>query len=180
MTCVAAIKETTKQGVKITMGADSSVSSGCSQYPIKQACKIVELGDFLFGISGVMVIMHELKYNFILPVNEEKSVTAYMSKQLMPNLRDYFTEILSEDDGFDILIGYRGHLFMTDNGYCVVELIENYNAVGASTDICLGSLYATEGSDIPTNVRLELALEASLMYTNFVRKPFYYVEKEWK
>lgn len=70
------------------------------------------------------------------------------------------------------ILGFEGRLFTFFSDMGFAEVTEKYTAVGSGSPYALGSLFTTEGTDMNSKERIELALESSQKFDAYVQGPY--------
>ena len=71
-----------------------------------------------------------------------------------------------------ILVAFRGRLFVVQCDFQVCERSERYDAIGCGADYALGSLFETDGRKMNPRSRLKRALQCAEKFSAGVRGPF--------
>jgi ATP-dependent protease HslVU (ClpYQ) peptidase subunit len=179
MTCIVGVIE----GGKAWLGGDSALSDMHTHELI--ACvnqKVFRVGDFLVGVCSSARVADVLRYSFDPPKHPRRMDPArYMRTVVVDAMRDALRKAgaLSHVHGVEgvdanILIGYRGRLFIVEGDLHIHEALDDYAAMGSGGAVANGALSVSRG--VPPRKRILAALSASERYTASVRKPFYIVE----
>lgn len=164
-TCIVGIED----GDTVWIGADTLCSNEEHKFNIGQ-CKIVRLGDeMLLGAAG-SVRVHNILHNEVQPpprAESEQSDLRYIVNQLVPEMRDKLAKggTLRQEDGVEevdanVLIGYRGGLYVLWENLAVARPTLGFHAIGSGSLYALGSLHSTRTVRDPRK-RLRMALEAA-------------------
>lgn len=166
------------------LAADSLVVSVPSQYhsrvnqTVRKEPKVFKKNGMLIGASGDVRMMQILRYIFEIPAytpgrDKVEYLVADFIKALQTCLKQ---ENFSEEDlDGNILLILEGEIFTISESYVVCNTLDNYNAIGKSSDVARGALYATARLGLPSQGRLLLALEATEHHTCVVSSPFLYI-----
>jgi ATP-dependent protease HslVU (ClpYQ) peptidase subunit len=179
MTCIAGLVD----GDNIYLGGDSATSHGRS-ITIKANAKVFSVGPFVIGVAGNPRVGQLLQWAFTppLPTSADTNPYEYMVTDFVDALRSTFRSRgvaarahEQESIGIDrtasgILVGYCGCLFKIGPAYDVNVASDPLDAIGSGADAARGALYASQGKDPLTRIRL--ALEAADHFTSSVRCPF--------
>ena len=178
MTCIIGLK---RDG-KVYLGADSMHLCGWHRYRVPQP-KIFRVGKMLIGTSGEQRVSDILQYNLIVEQEDmwTDNPADYIVQAVIPVIREALREhgaMMSDEgrDGIessDIMIGYRGSLFIIGEDFSLSE-IETYEAIGAGAKYALGYMYAAGYQD-PIQA-IEGALECAAWFSASCAGP-YVVEK---
>lgn len=179
MTCIVGIAH---KG-KVYLGGDSAGVSGLD-VTVRKDKKVFQNGEFVMGFTSSFRMGQILQYTFTPPevAVEDDDMMAYMVKKFIPAVRKAF-----KDEGFAaiesnrekggcFLVGVRGRLFQIDTDFQVGEHLNGMAAVGCGESYAYGSLYAQRNEKIPTDEKLENALEAAAFFSGGVVAPFNFVK----
>jgi ATP-dependent protease HslVU (ClpYQ) peptidase subunit len=175
MTCIVGLVH---EG-KIWMGGDSAATAPWSLRTNAIAdSKVFANGPFLFGVCGSPRAMQLLKHSFRAPDHDPRTeAEKYLATSFVNAVRDCFkdggfAEKNKEAEGFygEILVGYKGELFVLGGDYEINRSANPYAAIGSGMDVALGSMYSTE--DMHPKARITIALEAAEEFNAGVRAPF--------
>ena len=172
-------------GGKAWIGGDSALSDVHNHELI--ACvnsKVFRVGEFLVGCSGSARVADALRYSFDPPKHPRRMDPArYMRTAFINAVRDTLRAAgtLQQQHGVDgceanVLIGYRGRLFIIEGDLHVHEAIDDYAAVGSGGSVANGALSVSKG--VAPRKRILAAMAASERYTVSVRRPFYVIGGE--
>lgn len=178
---------------KTYMGADSAATDASYGIMLRQDPKIERVGELLIGSSGSPRISQLVRKAFTVPdlPFRDDNLMRYMVTAFVDALRDLFKNEPHEEgktalDESAIMVGARGHLYCIYDDYQVEEVSNGYNAIGAASDIALGSLHFTGELNLGKYIvdlakqdprfRLRLALEACQEHNASIREPFIYLE----
>ena len=169
---------------KVWMGGDSAGTDEYYSQNIRSDSKIFIKDDFIIGFTDSYRMGQILKYSVKYPKqpptmsNEEYMCTLFLEK-----VRHSFEKLgyLKKDSegqqlGGQFIVGYKNCIFIVYPDFQIETLQKNYAACGSGSDICLGSLFATENEQNPVN-RIEKALEAASTFNASVRPPFIILHK---
>jgi len=175
MTCIAAIVD--KKTVYI--GGDSAGVAGLN-LRVREDKKVFINGDYIIGFTSSFRMGQLLQYAKLpeIPKEENLDLHRFMCTDFQDALRKLYKEkgfLERENDvesGGTFIIGVRGKLFIVEDDFQVAIPSDNFSAVGCGEAYALGSLYATEGTQMKPEQRLKLALETAEHFSAGVRKPF--------
>lgn len=163
----------------IWFGADSRAEDDCSGRILAQP-KIWRSRDYLIGISGSIRASNIIKHTVTLPPAPERSHHRHVVLTIVPAIREalraagYRTRTRSgsggEDSDADILIGFRGRVFVIDGEFQAQRAIGGFDAIGSGAGPALGALHATP--TLPPRARVLRALEAAELYGVGCRRPW--------
>lgn len=180
MTAVVGIVE---ENGDIYMGADSAGVAGYSVTRRKDPKVFIKM-KFIMGFTSSFRMGQLLHYKFsppsLLKVKSGKqTLDHYMNVDFVQALRKCFKEggfttiNNNKEIGGCFLVGIWGRLFEIESDFQVAESLKNYSAVGCGDDLCLGSLYSTDGlTNVTPEQRISLALSAAEEFSAGVRSPF--------
>jgi ATP-dependent protease HslVU (ClpYQ) peptidase subunit len=181
MTCVVGLIE---KGV-IYMGADSLASDVIGTHVVNRADEKVFInGRCIIGFCGSYRVGQLLRHAFTVPEQPQRhDDMAFMVVEFVDALRALQKEkgsMKKEDEvethPADILVGYRGNLYVVEDDFNVGRPLNNFYAVGAGGQIAFGSLYATQGLVKDPRKRVLMALEAATTYNAACRGPYTVLE----
>jgi len=172
MTAIAALIE----NGKIWMGADSCGVSDDYSLSLRKDEKIFTRDDFLIGGCGSFRMIGLLRYSLRLPKHKSVEDAEYMNTLFIDSVRDClkigghmgFRD--SKENGGTFIVGWHGILYQIEEDFQVSIVADNFSAIGCAKDLCLGSLYSTQGQD--PEQRIKTALHASERFSAAVRGPF--------
>jgi ATP-dependent protease HslVU (ClpYQ) peptidase subunit len=174
MTAIAAISH----DGKVYIGGDSAGSSGHS-LTVRKDPKVFINGKFVMGFTSSFRMGSILRYSFQPPCQPEEMIDdVYMNTLFIDAIREalksggYASNTNGEESGGTFIVGYRGVLYVIDSDFQVGIPSANYDAVGCGSDLCLGSLFSTDGTRKTAHERIEIALKAAEMFSGGVRGPF--------
>jgi ATP-dependent protease HslVU (ClpYQ) peptidase subunit len=166
------------------MGCDSCSNVGWEQYTLPSA-KVyrLPLAKMLVGVAGTWRDSQIIRYHADMEMPEGDS-EELLVKHFVPALRETF-KIHGSNVGSDgqfkpfdseLLIGFRGGLYLIDAGYGVVPCGENYRAIGNGGVCALGAIAAIEtlcdADTTQPETRIRQALMIAEQFTTGVRSPF--------
>jgi 20S proteasome alpha/beta subunit len=176
MTAIVGIVDDTH----IWIGADSAGSSiDADRTNSMQSEKVFQVGEFIFGVAGSFRVRDLLKYSlgdYLTVQHQDQSDEDFIYKTFLESVATCFKHggiIFDHNDNkFEshFLFGYRGKLYLLQHDFSINTFHDSYAATGSGESVCLGSLYSTQ--DLPTEARIELALEAASRYTLTVSGPY--------
>ena len=144
MTTIAAI-----QGPKwVVLCADSQITEDNLRTISIKTPKIVEVGDYLLGITGDARPGDILTYNWTPPTYQGEDPVQFMGKKIIPSIirafesHGYAWAKADGDGGFDYIIAFDGNLFHIA---CDMSFIVSENGrygLGSGGQFALGYLYS--------------------------------------
>jgi ATP-dependent protease HslVU (ClpYQ) peptidase subunit len=174
MTAIAAITN----GKKVYIGGDSAGVAGLS-VTVRKDPKVFKNSNFVIGFTSSFRMGQLLQYVFKPPKQPEKMKDAtYMYTKFIDSVRKclkdggYARTSNNVESGGKFIVGYKGTLYVVDSDFQIGMPSSNYYAVGCGNDLCLGSLYSTDGSKMKPEERIMLALGAAEQFSGGVRSPF--------
>ena len=155
----------------VWMGGDAAIHSGDDKVVYANTDpKVFIKGPYIIGYSGDLRIGQILHYVWKEPTLKKYAKTLpHMCSDFAASLKKAFDS--STDPDLDILVGFRGRLFMVDNDFSVVEQPGDFAAVGCGSDFAVGSLL-TQDSKVHPEKKVKKALEVSAIGTPFVLPPW--------
>lgn len=139
----------------VHMAADTQASSCYVKHTISSKVFYITNGKekLLIGFCGTLRLMQIVKYHLVVPEHqegdsdEEYLCTAFISRLRHACVLHGFSVIDNSEEKFSsgsILVGYRGKLFVIENNFQVMEIVDNYTAIGSGMEFSLGSLHTSE------------------------------------
>ena len=158
----------------VYIGGDSCGIAGLSK-SIRIDPKVFSNGPFIIGGTSSFRMLQLLRFKFAPPPQTNlQDDYEYMVTHFIDTARQCFASNGFGDEkaqiGGTFMVGYRGHLYTVEGDYQVGIPAASFDAVGCGSDLCLGSLYATEGLD-PED-RINCALAAASTFSAGVAPPF--------
>ena len=175
MTCIAGLI----QDDKIYIGGDAAFDTGTGIIRSKNP-KVYKKGEFIFGVSGYLSVMHALTHVMVFPpCYEYQDPFEYIVNNFVPSYRSALHELglIELDNGVErnrseVLVGFRGHLFNIGTDFSVLESYDNFYSVGSGALYAMGALHATKDLKLKPHDRVLRALEAASEYDECVLRPF--------
>lgn len=174
MTCIIALKN---KG-EVYMGSDSACSHGGMIQNLAES-KTFTRDGVIIGSTGYVRPGQVLRYSYRWPAVKQ-DIDHWLFNEFIPGWQDALKqsknlevsdEQATQDAAF--LIGVRGRIFEMDHYFEVVEVRDDYHAVGCGTEIALGVMYATQKRKLKPEERILLALNAASYHMEGVRAPFH-------
>lgn len=174
---------------KVYLGSDRQISTYNCKNTLKDS-KIFIKEQLGIGVVGNTRIAQIIKETFYFPaIKVGQSIENYIVNDTIPMLQKVFDRggVLSVDEGVKsidsiILIGIasnvkkiNGRLFVITTDFQVVEVTDEYSAIGSGEEFALGSLYTTAKMKLEPKERINYALEAANKFNLYVGKPFDYI-----
>lgn len=180
MTCIAALVH---EG-RVYMGADSAASSG-DIYHLCTFPKTFALGPFVLGFTWSFRMGQVLRYSFKPPTYEGEDLTEYMVSRFVSEWRSCTKKagaISKDTNGMDaggeLLVGFRGALFVVQSDFSVLQRLRPYAAIGSGQPWAEASLFTTADMQLDPRVRIRFALLAAQAHSVSVKEPFLFLESE--
>jgi hypothetical protein len=123
--------------------------------------------------------MDVMRYVFIPPKHPRGlDVQCYMRTLFVDAMREalkrsgalHVMNGTEEFAGSEILVGYRRRLFDIDQDFLVMELADDFCAIGGGAEVAQGALHVSAA--VPPRKRLLAAMSASERFNAGVRRPF--------
>lgn len=164
----------------IYMGGDSAATGdGSSDQRLRKSEKVFRLTgqndtEIVVGFCGSYRIGYFLKHCFELPAaGLRQEPQSYVYRSFLPDLEDQMVRNKIKLTGSEILVGFRGRLFLIEEDFSPTESMEHFEACGEGGPYALGALYILSKDDRYTpEEKVTMALTASSMYCSVVRPPF--------
>lgn len=161
---------------RVYMGGDSSAVADDIAYPVVNKKVFVRSG-MLFGYAGSFrygqVIQHHMPE---VKLSAKVDALHAIVSGFVPVLRESLEGVGGiasddeEDAAGDCLIGYKGHLFLLQSNFSVLEPVEGVAVLGSSEGILLGAVAALSGRR--PEYRINRAMSIAASYSNAVLPPF--------
>lgn len=184
MTCIVAIEH---HG-DIYVGGDSAaiddaateIRSRADEKVFIKSCFEFHDQRMIIGFAGSFRVGQLLRYSLEIPEHKKQySDMEYLVVDFIDSIRSMQKDKGSlikvdelEEHDSELIVGYKGKIYIVESDFQVGRLIENYAACGTGAQTALGALYATKNIKISPEERVKLALSASVEYTPGVREPF--------
>lgn len=187
MTCIVALKH---DDGKIWMAWDSGRSAGEGAYHIIKEDKVSTIfdGKIVVGIAGAAAIGMAVKYELenYLVKGYEKLRSRDEAERLLEDpvaaLTVWFNRAYNEmihelefDDPerywANLLIVYKGRIFIRDQLGGIAEPAKEYVAIGSGCSEAEGALYALKYSDVHGARKVEIAVEAAIARDTYIKGP---------
>lgn len=167
MTCIVGVVD---HGA-VYLGGDSQLSAGWDKWFNKRS-KVFRNGDLLVGCAGAPRLSQLLEFELQLPAQTTEKSFEYLVKVLAEQARLLFSsrDFKWDNEGGQVLFGYRGGLYTLENDYSVIQYNDEYVAIGCGANFAMGALHATHR--LPPKKRIKKALKASAHLSNGVSGPF--------
>jgi ATP-dependent protease HslVU (ClpYQ) peptidase subunit len=173
LTCIAGVVH----NGKVTIGGDSAgVCPKTGALQLRKDSKVFKNGEYLIGVAGSWRVMQVIRFANLpgyrhghmasnLPPMEPFEWTVRM---FLPTLRKMN---LPETD-FELLVGFRGHLFHIYGTEQVSEEIASYEACGSGAQVARGALHVARDQYSSALGQVKVALDAAERFCSGVRGPF--------
>jgi ATP-dependent protease HslVU (ClpYQ) peptidase subunit len=181
VTVIAAVVE----GGRAWMGGDSAFHDPVThELSARANQKVFRSGAFLIGVCQSARVLDVLRYEFAPPKHPRGLDAArYMRTLFVTAVRDALklAGVAKKDDNREevdaqILVAYRGRLFVIEEDFQVGEPIDDFAAIGSGGDVARGALTVLDR--VPPKPRIRAALEAAERYNITVRRPFYVLDDQ--
>ncbi len=170
------------QDDEVWMGGDSAFSDEyTTQVTIMKDPKVFVNNGVLLGFCGSARMGNLLRWSFLPPTQDIRmDDEEYVHTVFIDAVRDTFREGGFAEIARNVeravesafLIGYRGHLYLVDEGFDVSTPADPYTSVGCGAQIALGAMHVSQALDLEPKDRIVRALKASERFSNGVRGPF--------
>lgn len=176
MTCIVAIEH---DGT-VWMGGDSAASRD-NEIVRRSNEKVFFNDEFLIGYSGSFRIGQLLQYAFHAPKQSYgQTDMEYMVVDFVDALRHLMRDkgtLMKEEEGeahdSEILIGYRGKIYVMESDFHIGRPLTSYAACGSGAPYALGALYViANDQNLSPQEKIEKSLSASAEYSAGVASPF--------
>ncbi len=181
MTCIVGITD----GTTVTIGGDSAGSDGW-HVSVRSDTKVFRIGPYVLGFTTSFRMGQLLRYSLRLGEPDTWDVDRFMSTSFIDAVRQCLKDggyamagTKGQEEGGTFLVGVQGRLYAVHDDYQVGVAARGHDAVGSGYLAALGSLHTTAAiteRPIPTQERVQLALQASADLTGTVRPPFTVLE----
>lgn len=181
MTCIVGVID----GENVVIGGDSALSTKSGDLLISSDPKVFRVGEFLVAWSGSPRYRDIVARNFKpITYNPKRhgSPTNFVGGVWADGLRDVLREhgALHGGNGkpecmdSEMLIGFRGKLYLLDEFFAVHTPKELWYATGSGGQVANGAMYALYLQWVlgEAESRVTTALEAAEKYNTGVRGPF--------
>lgn len=159
MSCIAGIAEYGK----VYMGSDRLSFSEDYQIRNRKDPKIFQNGPYLIGFSGEIRPGQVLRPEYWTPPEKLVDVPDAIREQLEKTGACQKTPEGNDQTPTIFLIGYKGQLIQMGHDFQLIELVENFTAIGAGERYALAVLYHTRKQKDPVK-RIKQSLEASAYF----------------
>jgi ATP-dependent protease HslVU (ClpYQ) peptidase subunit len=166
MTCIVGLVD----NGTVYMGGDGAQTNG-GLIMIKNYSKVFRVGQFLMAATGNALLGQQLRYSFVPPKQSAKQDDmSFMVRNFVPAVRICLAKHEDIYEDGEVMVGYRGHLYVIGEDYFVSTTTNNYSAIGIGTEVAIGAMFATE--KLPPQQRIETALLAAATFIADVSAPF--------
>jgi ATP-dependent protease HslVU (ClpYQ) peptidase subunit len=176
MTCIVALEH---EG-SVWMGGDSAASRD-NDVVRRSNEKVFFNENFLIGYSGSFRIGQLLQYALHIPKQSYgQTDMEYMVVDFVDALRNLMRDkgtLMKEEEGeahdSEILIGYRGKIYVVESDFHVGNPIAPYAACGSGASYAMGAMYVlADDEKLSPQEKINKALSASAEYCVAVKQPF--------
>lgn len=176
MTCIVSYKS---KG-KVYIGGDSAESAG-NFIAVRADKKVFKIKNILIGYAGSFRCAQLVKFSFVPPSHPKTmSSHAYMCSLFIPELQKVFEKhnIFPSDDKtvseLQLLIGYKGEVYLMDFDFNIGIPSDCYSSIGASNEVALGAMFVlnSQQNNLSPEEMITVALEASVKFTTSVKPPY--------
>jgi ATP-dependent protease HslVU (ClpYQ) peptidase subunit len=160
----------------VYIGGDSAGASGWS-LTVRADSKVFHNSGFLFGFTTSFRMGQLIRYA-LKPPKPVGELERFMATKFIDSVREclkdggWARKEAEREEGGTFLVGIKGRLFTVHEDYQVAEAADGYAAVGCGDELALGALFATAGTRMPPERRVETALKAAERFSAGVRGPF--------
>lgn len=184
MTCIVGIV----RGGTVYMGGDSCGASSAPGWvsttsTIHASPKVFVNGGVGFGYTTSFRMGQLLEHALVVPPHPEgMTPQRFVHGPLLNAITECFRAggyLLTKDgriDGGMFLIGYRGHLFIMQDDFALIQNVFGFNAVGSGAAVAMGSMHTTQDLGWEVGDRMRAALDAAVRHCTGVLPPFHFVE----
>jgi len=177
MTCIVGLID--KENNKVYIGGDSAGANSDYTLQIRKDPKVFINGNFLIGFTTSFRMGQLLMFNKLVDRNQyNESDYEYLVQEFIPTIKkifkdEGFSEIKeNKEKGGNFLVAYKNNLYVIESNYQVIELYDNYYAIGCGGNYALGSLHTTKDMNMLLTDRIINALEAAEHHSAGVKAPF--------
>lgn len=165
MTCIVGITN----GKRVIIGGDSAFSKGKNVIVTDDPAKVLKVNGWVIGLCGHMDV-----------VSNSRNILYSEQWKTISELSDLIKSSVSKGSEYAFIAGYRGILYSADSDGAFFrcqdrrdgrKLVRGSFAVGSGEEYALGSLHSTFNIK-DDEVRIKMALEASVYHSDGVRPPF--------
>ena len=166
-------------GSDVWLAGDSTVSIGDNlRYALADG-KIVRKGEMLIGVAGSIHALNAVRHGLVLApqlkgIDDDRYIIREVAGQIRALLaagEDNDNDDLDSDNECNLVVAYRGKLYVTYGDLDFIRVTLPYVAIGSGTAFALGALAAQKSVINPEN-RLHIALEVAAAFCSSVGAPF--------
>lgn len=141
----------------------------------------------IIGFSGSVRDLDLLTYaEKLIDKRDEPNIDhKYIVTKVIPNLINLFTNNSRNinDKGINgiesyFLLAYKDKMWLIESNYAVLDIVDNYNAIGSGVNFALGSLHTTEDMDLTPVEKIHMALQSASKFAVGVAPPFYIINTD--
>ncbi len=173
MTCIVGLVDKKT----VYMASDSEVSSSGISAAIRTK-KIFKQGPYIIGVAGALRLSNLLQHEIEFPTPPTKNIERFMATVFSHDLAYQIKELRKMGSvTYDLLrestalIGVRGHLFVVEEGYQVMELRYKYAAIGTGEQAANSSMFTSEKLNWTPEQRVKTAVTAACEFAEGCRGP---------
>ncbi len=163
-------------GTRTWVGADSLATDLFNSKSTLTSAKVFRKGRVLIGYSDSFRVGQILKHEFTVPrMVKDADQHTWAVTVFIPALEKLMRShglVVDNVMESELILGLPGRLLGVSSDFGVHEYRCGYAAVGSGGDLCLGTMFATEGSDMKPTQRIRKALQAAERFNNSVGAPF--------
>lgn len=173
MTCIVAWIDKNK----VAVAADRLLSNSHIGYSSQESklfpVDVTDGTTMIFGVCGSPRVLQLLRYGFDIPAPMSDDFKEYLVIQFVPAFMQFLADNksitiesnLAEMDS-NILIAYQGRAYIIQSDFQVLEVADQYIAMGSGTDFALGACHALDKtcSDMDVTVKAKMAVEAAAKF----------------
>jgi len=151
---------------------------------IKQP-KVFQNGEFLIGGSESFRMLQVLRYQLEPPFLTDLGLSngdpmGYMVEEFVPEVRELLTKNGFNETGEEaappgnIMVGIRGHLYVIQGDYAVMESTDPFDAIGFGKTAFMGAMHALRIAQpkLAIHHQLSVAMDCAERVTFAVKGPF--------
>jgi len=168
-----------EQDDKVYIGGDGVASAGSLTNKITNP-KVFIKKPMIIGFCHSLRMGQLLRYSLKIPPHPHgKDAFDYLTTNFISAVQS----VLAKNGFFDLdpakimscfpfLVGYRGKIYEVNGDFGFIKYEKKYCAIGAGTELALGSLHSTETLIKNPEKRIIMALEAASSFEASVGPPF--------
>lgn len=175
MTCIVGLVH----NGTVWMGTDSAGSDGVTYIVVKNK-KVFRSNKMLLGFTSSWRMGQLLQTSLQVPRHQPKvDDFTYLTSTFIDVVLECFKDKTFAKvennvvEGGTFLVGYRGHIYMVQDDFSIVESTLPYIACGSGQAHAQGALHALTKTNLSPKVKIIKALEAAAAFNCGVYPPFY-------